>query len=134
MACGGLKFTEASLSEAQKRHNATERVVMAAIEFMRHVRKIPFSAGKYFDVKIGVHHGSCIFGVLGYHKPQFSLIGGIVNTTSRISSMGSDNSINLSESAWEQIKNLGKFSAEVRRIKASKRSRKKERKRPEFLY
>ena len=39
-------------------------------------------------VKIGIHYGYVIAGVIGDHKPQFSLIGDTVNTTSRLCSTG----------------------------------------------
>ena len=43
-------------------------------------------------------------GVIGYHKPQFSLIGDTVNTTSRVCSNGANGKIILSENAFFQIK------------------------------
>lgn len=92
----------------------TDRIVEAAIEFMKYVKENPYRAGKYFTLKIGVHYGNCIFGVLGYHKPQFSLIGDTVNTTSRHCTTGSDDSINISASAWEQIRDLRKYTVQVR--------------------
>jgi class 3 adenylate cyclase len=50
--------------------------------------------------KIGIHYGRVISGVIGYHKPQFSLIGNTVNTTSRVCSTGDDGNIILSEEAY----------------------------------
>lgn len=41
-----------------------------------------------------------IAGVIGDHKPQFSLIGDTVNTTSRVCSTGEDGEINISEEAF----------------------------------
>jgi len=38
---------------------------------------------KKLNIKIGIHHGNVMIGVIGFHKPQFSLIGDAVNTTSR---------------------------------------------------
>jgi guanylate cyclase len=38
---------------------------------------------KKLKIKIGIHTGKVIIGVIGFHKPQFSLIGDTVNTTSR---------------------------------------------------
>lgn len=38
---------------------------------------------KKLNIKIGIHHGNVMIGVIGFHKPQFSLIGDTVNTTSR---------------------------------------------------
>ncbi len=55
-------------------------------------------------IKIGIHYGNVIIGVIGYHKPQFSLIGDTVNTTSRHCSTGKPNDITLSEVAYKMIK------------------------------
>lgn len=35
-------------------------------------------------MKIGIHYGRVLMGVIGSIKPQFSLIGDTVNTTSRL--------------------------------------------------
>ena len=51
--------------------------------------------------KIGIHYGRAISGVIGFHKPQFSLIGDTVNTTSRVCSTGQEDKITLSEKAFE---------------------------------
>jgi len=42
--------------------------------------------------------------VIGAHKPQFSLIGDTVNTTSRVCSTGESGFITLSESAYNNVK------------------------------
>jgi class 3 adenylate cyclase len=83
MACGGLKFIESSLTPDLKMYNPTVRTVTMAMEMMKFIDDYTYKAGKKLRIKIGVHYGPCIFGVLGYHKPQFSLIGDTVNTTSR---------------------------------------------------
>lgn len=57
--------------------------------------------GKTLVGKIGIHYGIAISGVIGYHKPQFSLIGDTVNTTSRVCSTGLEDKITLSEVAFE---------------------------------
>lgn len=44
-----------------------------------------------------------IAGVIGAHKPQFSLIGDTVNTTSRVCSTGMNGFITLSEQAYNNI-------------------------------
>ena len=83
MACGGLKFLEEKLSKDEKNSTPTKRMLDLAIEMMSYIENFTYDAGKKLDLKIGIHYGNCIFGVLGYHKPQFSLIGDTVNTTSR---------------------------------------------------
>ena len=83
MACGGLKFVEEELSDEIKKKSPTERVVELAKEMFKFVEGFTYKDGKKLILKIGIHRGQCIFGILGYHKPQFSLIGDTVNTTSR---------------------------------------------------
>lgn len=48
-------------------------------------------------IKIGIHFGKVMAGVIGYHKPQFSLIGDTVNTTSRVMSTGENGKITVSK-------------------------------------
>jgi class 3 adenylate cyclase len=54
-------------------------------------------------VKIGIHYGPAIAGVIGHHKPQFSLIGNTINTASRVCSTGQEGCITLSEKAYSEI-------------------------------
>ena len=83
MACGGLKFLEEKLGDDVKTSSPTKRAVDVAIGMMEFIDGFTYGTGRRLNLKIGIHYGNCIFGVLGYHKPQFSLIGDTVNTTSR---------------------------------------------------
>ncbi len=83
MACAGLKLIENKLDPSVKEISPTERGLAFAFEVMKYAHSYPYKAGKTLKMKIGIHYGNCIYGVLGYHKPQFSLIGDTVNTTSR---------------------------------------------------
>ena len=51
--------------------------------------------------------------MLGYHKPQFSLIGDTVNTTSRHCTTGERGCIIVSKEAYESIKDTNEFKFEV---------------------
>lgn len=83
MACGGIKSHEKTLSKEKKARNPTLRVVNVAKRMMSWIKDFEYLKGKKLKLKIGIHYGSCILGLLGFHKPQFSLIGDTVNTTSR---------------------------------------------------
>lgn len=78
-----------------------------AIDMMNYVEESVLDDGTSLTIKIGIHYGRAIAGVLGYHKPQFSLIGDTVNTTSRCCSTGLDAKITLSEQAYEQVAGSG---------------------------
>lgn len=58
---------------------------------------------KNFQLKIGIHKGSAIAGVIGYHKPQFSLIGDTVNTTSRVTSKCLDGCTTVSKAVYDIV-------------------------------
>ena len=51
---------------------------------------------KPISIQIGIHKGRVIAGVIGYHKPQFSLIGDTINTSSRVASNANSDSLTLS--------------------------------------
>ncbi len=61
---------------------------------------------KRLNIKVGIHHGDVVIGVIGYHKPQFSLIGDTVNTTSRHCSTGQPGDITLSAIAYQMLRRL----------------------------
>ena len=63
---------------------------------------------RQISIKIGIHVGPCIAGIIGYHKPQFSLIGDTVNTTSRVCSTGTD-FIQISGECYERVKRASGF-------------------------
>ena len=118
MACAGLKMIEQTLSKDLKKKLPTLRVLEAATEMQQLTSGFMYAPGKPIQIKIGIHYGNCIFGVLGYHKPQFSLIGDTINTTSRHCTTGESGQIVLSDSAWNEIKSVGstKYKAVVQLI------------------
>lgn len=103
MACAGLKFIESKLDPAIRDIPQTHRGLFFALEVMRIANSYNYKTGKTLKMKIGIHYGNCIYGLLGYHKPQFSLIGDTINTTSRHCTTGKPGYIVLSESAHCQL-------------------------------
>ena len=83
---------------------------------MRFTNSNTFSYGVRISLKIGVHHGNCTYGVIGYHKPQFSLIGDTVNTTSRHCTTGDSGCIVLSMAAKARINSKKYHWAETRNV------------------
>ncbi|MFN2420248.1 MAG: adenylate/guanylate cyclase domain-containing protein [Gemmatimonadota bacterium] len=59
-----------------------------------------------WEIRIGVHVGPIVAGVLGRRQYLFDLIGDTVNTASRVESAGVPGAVSLSGSAWQQIAHL----------------------------
>jgi len=106
MCAAGLKAVELNLPQELTSLHHTLRTVNIAKDMMSHIKEY-----EGLNLKIGIHVGKPVMGVIGYHKPQFSLIGDVVNTTSRHCTTGKKGRIMLSQDAWELVKNLSPYSS-----------------------
>lgn len=98
MACAGIKACEISVQPHILNIEKTRRVINAAFDMVSQAEN------SNMKIKIGIHTGRVIAGVIGFHKPQFSLIGDTVNTTSRVCSTGEDGRITISNEAYQKVK------------------------------
>lgn len=119
MACGGLKAFESALNEIYNK-NSTQRVINLALSMMNYSKKLLWGDSEKIIIKIGIHYGPVLAGVIGYHKPQFSLIGDTVNTTSRVCSTGEESTITISKAAYDRISGIFKNKIFVERVVQAK--------------
>ncbi|OMJ75673.1 hypothetical protein SteCoe_25143 [Stentor coeruleus] len=104
LACAGLKDSEITLDPVLSRVPHARRAVEMGLAVLREISKIYLKDGSPLMFKIGINSGPVTAGVVGFHKPQFSLVGDTVNTASRMSSTLSDpNSIQISMSAYDLL-------------------------------
>lgn len=89
-----------------------------AFEILDYVKKRTLKNGAPLQVKIGVHTGPVISGVVGMHKPQFSLVGDTVNRTSRMCSKGEINKCHMTEDTQKFLKHLPDLRFESRQTDA----------------
>jgi len=91
-------------------------VVLAAIEMQEYMRKLKNEAKSrgqnFWDIRIGVHTGPIIAGVVGQKKLSYDIWGDTVNTASRMESSGEAGKVNISGSTYEFVK--GFFICEYR--------------------
>ena len=99
MAVGGVAGGE---------YSSALDVVNAGIEMQQFIidRNIELQKkGKYgFEMRVGVHSGHAIAGVVGTKKFQFDVWGDTVNTASRMESGGEPNKVNISAATYQLVK------------------------------
>ena len=83
-------------------------IVRAAIEirhYMEEKNKSRKAAGATpWDLRIGIHTGPVVAGVVGKNKYAYDIWGSSVNIASRMESNGAAGQINISESAYELVR------------------------------
>ncbi len=83
-------------------------VVLAGLEiqhFMKHLDQIPeFESIPQWQLRLGIHTGPVIAGVVGKKKIAYDIWGDTVNVASRMETAGEPGSVNISGDTYELIK------------------------------
>ena len=103
MAAGGISECEKDMDEnCLVKHHAI-RAYELALDMVEIISSIVLENGESVKIKIGIHTGKVLAGVIGEHKPQFSLIGDTVNTAARMGSKVAEMCILMTEESWSIV-------------------------------
>jgi len=90
-----------------------ENIVWAAIEINNFVNQRKQQVGDAtFEVRIGIHSGSVVAGIVGVKKFSYDIWGDTVNTAARMEQNSEPGKINISETTYVLVKD--KFSCTYR--------------------
>ena len=107
MAAGGLPDTT---------KGSPADVVMAALDmqaFMHSYGAERKAEGRpYFTMRVGLHTGAVIAGIVGVKKFAYDIWGDSVNTASRMESSGEVGRVNISEATYALVKDVSKVNGE----------------------
>jgi len=93
----------------KNRTNPVE-VVLAAYEMKQYMARLKKEAEQegrnFWDIRIGIHTGTVVAGVVGHKKLSYDIWGDTVNTASRMESSGEAGKINISGTTYEFVKDF----------------------------
>ena len=101
MAVGGLPHA---------RPDHAESTAAMALEMMKVISDVNIERGIDLDLRIGIHSGPVVAGVIGRRKFAYDLWGHSVNVASRIESTGTPGRIQISQDTYELLSDKFKMS------------------------
>jgi class 3 adenylate cyclase/DNA-binding NarL/FixJ family response regulator len=102
----GDAYMAASGLPALKDSHALDMVNAAVdiIKYMESQKQIRSAAGRpIFDIRVGIHTGPVVSGIVGHKKFAYDIWGDAVNLASRMESSGEAGQINISQATYERI-------------------------------
>lgn len=88
--------------------NHANDILEAAVEFQRFItdtaRKYAEDGKEFFQMRIGIHSGPLVAGVVGSKKFAYDIWGDTVNIAARMEQAGAAGRVNVSETVYENLK------------------------------
>jgi adenylate cyclase len=99
---GDSYMAVAGLPDLNPKH--AKQIVDSCLEMVRFMKKRNMVSTYAWEIRVGVHSGEVIAGVVGVKKYIYDVFGDTINTASRMESNSEPMKINISESTYQLIK------------------------------
>ena len=86
------------------REDHAEAIANMALDVQQFINNFKTNSGDSFEIRIGIHTGPVVAGVIGTKKFIYDLWGDTVNVASRMESQGVPGSIQVTAEMWEKLK------------------------------
>ncbi len=95
------------LPESNPAH--AENIIRTAVEMVQYVEKKNLESDLEWQIRVGIHSGDVIAGVVGVKKYIYDVFGDTINTASRMENASQPMRINVSENTYQLVREKFKF-------------------------
>lgn len=86
------------------REDAVEAIADLALEMLSAIRQLAQKSDRSFQLRVGIHTGPVVAGVIGLNKFSYDLWGDTVNTASRMESQGLPGRVQVTATTYELLR------------------------------
>jgi class 3 adenylate cyclase len=106
---GDAYLAVCGMSERNKNH--ADHMITSAKEILRYMEERNARSEIQWKIRIGIHSGKIVGGVVGVKKYIYDIFGDTINTASRMESTSAPMKINVSQATYQIVKDRFRFIA-----------------------